>query len=167
MKHFYLLIFIVFFALVGKAQTDTTIIQPVQYKKAPQDLQKLIEKLQQQKKEQTRKDAEIEIDGLLVNNTKTKNGNDFYELFFRDWIAPVNARNYTIFINEKPYRVTTTMIEIKINETVVFQSFLQPRIDIIEGIAQQSIARTQVYLENYEQIVKQLEGEDLSGTGIY
>lgn len=167
MKRFNLLIFIVFIALVGRAQTDTTIIQPAQYKEAPQDLQKLIEKLQQQKKEQTRKDAEIEIDGLLVNNTKTKNGNDFYELFFRDWIAPVNAHNYTIFINEKPYRVTTTMIEIKINETVVFQSFLQPRIDIIEGIAQQSIARTQIYLENYEQIVKQLEGEDLSGTGIY
>ena len=167
MKHFYLLIFIVFIALVGQAQTDTTIIQPVQYKEAPQDLQKLIEKLKQQQKEQTKKDAEIEIDGLLVNNTKTKNGNDFYELFFRDWIAPVNARNYTISINEKPYRITTTMIEIKINETVVFQSFLQPRIDIIEGIAQQSIARTRTYLENYEQIVKQLEGEDLSGTGIY
>ncbi len=167
MKRINLLIFIVFVTLVGQAQTDTTLIQSTQFKEAPQDLQKLIEKLKQQQKEQTKKDAEIEIDGLLVNNTKTKNGNDFYEFFFRDWVAPVNAHNYTIYISEKPYRVTTTMIEIKINETIVFQSFLQPRIDIIELIAQQSIARTRVYLENYEQIVKQLEGEDLSGSGIY
>lgn len=154
----WLFLFTVFW---GFAQTDT-----VQMKTVPQDLQNVLDKIQQQAK-QTKIDADIEIDGLLVNNTKTKNGKDFYELFYRDWNAPPEARNYTIFVFEKPYRLTTTIIEIKINETIVFQSYMQPRLDFIELIAQQAVLQTQRYLENYEQIVKQLEGKDFSGSGIY
>ena len=59
------------------------------------------------------------------------------------------------------------MVEIKINETLVFQSFLQPRGDIVEMLAQQAVARTRLYLQNYEAIIKQLEGDDRSGTGIF
>ncbi len=78
-----------------------------------------------------------------------------------------DARNYSIFISEKPYRLTTTLIEIKINETTVFQSFLQPRGDIVEQLAHQAVAQTQMYLANYEELMRQLEGEDQSGTGIF
>ena len=59
------------------------------------------------------------------------------------------------------------MIEIRINETLVFQSFLQPRSDIVEMLAQQAVTRTALYLQNYEEIVKQLEGADQSGSGIF
>ena len=76
-------------------------------------------------------------------------------------------RNYSIFISEKPYRLTTTMVEIKINETLVFQSFLQPRNEYVEMLAEQAVARTTIYLQNYEEIIRQLEGDDRSGTGIY
>ncbi len=161
MKFLIILVFILGGVANCYSQTDT-----VQVKEAPKELQYLLKEIQSQAN-QIKKDADIEIDGLLVNNTKTKNGNDFYELFYRDWVAPSDARDYSLFITEKPYRLTTTMIEIKINETVVFQSFLQPRIDIIEGTAQQAIAQTQIYLKNYEQIIKQLGGDDLSGSGIF
>ena len=61
----------------------------------------------------------------------------------------------------------TTQIEVRINETLVFQSFLQPRGDIVEQLTHQAVARTQLYLANYEDIKRQLEGDDRSGTGIF
>ncbi|SEU16990.1 curli production assembly/transport component CsgE [Draconibacterium orientale] len=149
------------------AQNDTTIIKNKQMKQAPEELQKLLNDIQQEETQKVSRDAEIEIDGLLIDETKTKNGRDFYDYFFRDWVPPQNAKNYSIFITEKPYRLTTTMIEIRINETLVFQSFLQPRSDIVEILSQQAVARTALYLQNYEEIVKQLEGADQSGSGIF
>ncbi len=153
-------------ALVSRAQTDT-IQNKKQLIEAPENLQKLIEEITAEETKKVSKDADIEIDGLLFDETKTKSGKDFYDYFYQGWEAPAKARNYSIFISEKPYRLTTTMVEIKINETLVFQSFLQPRGDIVEMLAQQAVARTKVYLQHYEEIIKQLEGDDRSGSGIF
>lgn len=109
----------------------------------------------------------IEIDGLLVDDTKTKSGKDFYDLFYGGWMAPLSARNYTITISEKPFRLTTTLIVVLINENTVYQSILQPRLDIIENQSQEAIAITYDYLQNYEEIMKQINGDDMSGSGIY
>jgi len=159
---------LMFFVCVSfcTAQTDTTGAAK-QIKEAPEDLKKLIEEITAEKAKKVSRDAEIEIDGLLVDETKTKSGRDFYEYFYQDWEAPKNAKNYSIFITEKPYRLTTTQIEIKINETLVFQSFLQPRGDIIEMLADQAVVQTKMYLQNYEAIIKQMEGTDRSGSGIF
>jgi len=169
-------LFILFFltiALTGAAQTEPDTVTNVtvqdttkQLKEAPESLKKLIEGITA-KKEEASNDADIEIDGLLFDETKTKSGKDFYDYFYSGWTAPPNAKNYSIFITEKPYRLMTTMIEIKINETTVFQSFLQPRGDIVEQLAKQAVAQTQMYLANYEEIMRQLEGEDQAGSGIF
>ena len=160
-------------AFNGIAQTGTDTVKNStardtikQLKEAPESLKKLIEGITAQTKEAPN-DADIEIDGLLFDQTKTKSGKDFYDYFYSAWVAPDNARNYSIFVDEKPYRLTTTLIEIKINETTVFQSFLQPRNDIMEQLAQQAVAQTQMYLANYEELMRQLEGEDQSGSGIF
>nr|WP_321356815.1 CsgE family curli-type amyloid fiber assembly protein [uncultured Draconibacterium sp.] len=152
-------------AFAGVAQTEAT-QDTLQFKEAPEDLKKLIEEISATK-EKVSSDADIEIDGLLFDETKTKSGRDFYDFFYTAWEAPEGARNYFIYISEKPYRLSTTMIEVKINETPVFQSFLQPRNDIVEQLAQQAVARTQIYLANYEELVRQLDGDDRSGTGIF
>lgn len=153
-------------SLCGYAQKDT--LQPVKtVKEAPADLFELLGKITEQETRKSSSDVELEIDGLLIDETKTKSGKDFYDYFYNGWEAPPNAKNYSIFITEKPYRLTTTMLEIHINETLVFQSFLQPRGEYIEMLAEQAVAQTQVYLQNYEEILRQLEGEDQSGTGIY
>ncbi|WP_297098655.1 CsgE family curli-type amyloid fiber assembly protein [uncultured Draconibacterium sp.] len=156
------------FVCIGfcSAQNDT-IKASKQIKEAPDDLKQLIKEITEEKAQKVSRDADLEIDGLLVDETKTKSGRDFYDLFYRDWEAPANAKNYSIFVTEKPYRLTTTQIQVKINETLVFQSFLQPRGDIVETLAQQAVARTQIYLQNYEAILKQLEGADRAGSGIF
>lgn len=152
--------------LLNTAQPDTLLRDSIQLKEAPKSLQKLIDEIKILK-EKVSKDAELELDGMLFDETKTKSGNDFYDIFYSLWEAPPEARNFLIYITERPYRLTTTQIEVRINEMIVFISFLQPRADIVEQLAEQAVAQTQMYLANYEDVMRQLEGDDQAGTGIY
>ena len=164
------------FTLTSVAQTDTLLLNTVkpdtilqdttQLKKTPESLQKLFEEIKESS-EKVSKDSDLELDGMIFDETKTKAGKDFYDFFYSNWVAPPNARNYLIYITEKPYRLTTTQIEIRINEFVVFVSFLQPRAEIVEQLAEQAVAQTQLYLANYEELMRQLEGDDQAGTGIF
>lgn len=148
------------------SQTDTLLQDTTRLKEAPERLRKLIEEIKVSK-EKVSRDADLELDGMLFDETKTKSGKDFYDLFYSQWEAPPEARNFLIYITEKPYRLTTTQIEVRINEITVFISFLQPRADIVEQLAEQAVAQTQMYLANYEELMRQLEGDDQAGTGIF
>lgn len=134
-------------------------------KPVPESLKKLFEQVIKQPSKPN--DDEIEIDGLLVDDTKTKTGKDFYDLFYNNWEAPKDAKNYTITVSEKPFRLTSTLIVVSINDNPVYQSILQPRQDIVEGLSEDAILTTQSYLANYEEIMKQLNGDDMTGSGIY
>lgn len=146
----------------GRADT-TKVIQD-----APEELKSLLESITKSVvNENNGGDLNLEIDGLVIDETKTKSGKEFYDLFYRDWVPPDGAKNYTVFIVEKPFRLNQTFVEVSINETMVYQSFLQPRYEYIENIALESITSTQFYLSQYEELLKQLGGEDQSGSGIF
>ena len=177
MRYLLTILFLSTFTLTGHTQPDSLINATVradsllkdttQVKEAPESLQKLFGEITKQQTEEVSTDAELELDGMLFDETKTKSGKDFYDYFYSNWEAPPDARNFSKFITEKPYRLTTTQIEVKINETLVFQSFLQPRADIVEELAQYAVSQTQMYLANYEELMRQMEGKDQAGTGIY
>jgi len=134
-------------------------------KKLPSTMKKIIEQVI--KKPFNANDIEIEIDGLLIDDTKTKAGKDFYDLFYSQWEAPTGVKNYSITLSEKPFRLTSTLIAIFINEEVVYQAILQPRQELIENQTEEAISMVEDYLSNYEEIMKQLNGDDMAGTGIY
>ena len=152
--------------LLNTVKTDTLLQDTIQLKEAPKSLQKLIEEIKTSE-EKAKNGSDLEIDGMLFDETKTKVGKDFYDFFYSKWEAPPNAHNYLIYITEKPFRLTTTEIEVRINEITVFMSFLQPRADLVEQLAEQAVAQTQMYLANYEELMRQLEGDDQAGTGIF
>lgn len=137
----------------------------IKTKPVPQSLKNLFEQVVKQPDKSN--DVEIEIDGLLVDDTKTKMGKDFYDLFYGSWQAPKGAKNYTITVSEKPFRLTSTQIVVSINENPVYQAILQPRQDVVEALSMDAIANTQNYLVNYEEIMKQLNGDDMTGSGIF
>lgn len=145
---------------------SASIEDSIKTKSIPAELKKLLEEVTQQKAVKTN-DIEIEVDGLLVDDTKTKSGKEFYDMFYNGWIAPSIAKNYTITISEKPFRLTSTMIAVSINDNLVYQAILQPRQDIIESQTEEAIYITQDYLTNYEEIIKQLNGDDMNGSGIF
>jgi len=154
----------VLFCTPFTGQKDSIKTKPV-----PASLKKLLEQVVREvtKQPSKSKDYEIEIDGLLVDDTKTKTGKDFYDLFYSSWEAPKGAKNYTITVSEKPFRLSSTLIVVSINDNTVYQSILQPRQDIVEGLSADAILTAQSYLANYEEIMKELNGEDMAGSGIF
>jgi len=111
---------------------------------------------------------QIEIDRLIMDETISKAGYDFIDLFntLWSWPEPLTG-SFIMIITERPYRGISTQLVISINDLVVFESFLQSRYDFLESLAEMAVEQATAYLFNYEEIRKQLEGDDTKGTGIY
>lgn len=108
--------------------------------------------------EAIRSSADLEVDGLIVDETITKIGRDFYDVFHRQWEAPPSAKNFTILIKERPTRGNGALIQVALNDELLFEQQLQPRFDVIEETA--SYVATGLYeylLRNHLQ--QQLEAE--------
>ncbi|HLN53155.1 MAG TPA: CsgE family curli-type amyloid fiber assembly protein [Lentimicrobium sp.] len=109
----------------------------------------------------------MEIQGLIIDQTRTKAGHDFYELLYNAWEDPPEVENYVIKIEEKPYRVNVTMLEVWVDDEILGSTILQPRQDLIEELVVSVNQALKEYLINRKEVMKQLESEDVSGTGIF
>jgi len=110
---------------------------------------------------------DLEIEGIIVDATQTKIGRDFYDNFFSNWEPAENLPNLSVIISERPLPTRGTQVIVTIEDNVVFQRFVQPRIDEIEENSREAVQLATQYLENYQTVQKQLQGDDLIGTGIY
>jgi curli production assembly/transport component CsgE len=111
---------------------------------------------------------DLEIDQLVVNQTLSKAGNDFYELFYSKWSWPYTAEgSFIIIISERPTFGNTTIVEIMLNEVIAYENFIQSRYDVLDELSNSAIESLQQIILNYAEVIKQLDGEDISGTGIY
>jgi len=110
---------------------------------------------------------DLEIEALIIDETITKLGHDFYDDFYSLWEAPDTIKNYSITIQEKPLPQLGTQISISVNEIEIFRQFIQPRIEIVEEMANYAVRLSSEYIENYESIQSSLQGDDLKGTGIF
>lgn len=104
---------------------------------------------------------------MLVDETITKVGRDFYEIFYQQWNAPESSINYTLFVREKPRAGIGSQIAVYMNDTEVFAQNIQPRYDMIEAAVGYAVDMTYSHIQNYESITLQLGSEDQQGTGIY
>lgn len=140
----------------------------------PQDTTKQIKKekpattapLHNQYEQYIRNSAELEIDGLIVDETITKTGRDFYEVFQRQWEAPPTAKNFTILIEELPSRGNISVVSLSVNEHKLFEQALQPRYDTIEEVATYMVGVVYEYLLN-DQLNRQLEEEGKKAYEVY
>ncbi len=90
-------------------------------------------------------DEGLEITGLVLDETKTKGGHDFYDFFTVNWRA-VKGIQYTIHIAEQPDRSRGSFIKVLINEKQVYFRRLNPRTDAIEEAAKLAVQRTRYIL---------------------
>ncbi|MFK7810426.1 MAG: curli-like amyloid fiber formation chaperone CsgH [Saprospiraceae bacterium] len=109
----------------------------------------------------------IEIDGLIIDETRTKPARDFYEIFYSKWTAPRGARDFTITIRELPSRGRSAQITVIVNDKPIYQRFLQPRLDVIEAMVDQSIFFISRHLVKTEDVKQQMQQEDHKGSGIF
>lgn len=82
----------------------------------------------------------LEIGGLIINETRSKLGKDFFNTFYQFWDAPENAPNFLLTISERPIPGMGTMITINLDRQPIYQSKLQPRNTVIEQQARQAVA---------------------------
>jgi len=113
------------------------------------------------------KDPETEIGGLVIDLTKSKQGRDFFELFYQGYSSLGKQASNNIIVEELPARGTISRIGVKVNETLIFQRFLTPRASIVEENANFAVQVIASFLQNNENLDKQLENEDVQGTGIF
>lgn len=68
--------------------------------------------------------AEVELKGLLLNQTRTFAGQAFYKAFVDAWLTidPDNA--YTLVISERPSARNGSQITVKYADQVVYQQFI-------------------------------------------
>jgi len=84
------------------------------------------------------------IEGLVVDESKTKFGKDFYDNFFSVYNQYPTKYKFIILISEMPYRGQTSIIQVKIDQDVVHEFYTNPNEEYLKyqvGMALQNIAR--------------------------
>jgi hypothetical protein len=90
----------------------------------------------------------FQILGLVVEDTKTKSGKDFYDRFFFYYNYSNIKGNQVVEVKEMFTFRRTTRIIITIGDEVIAEFFAYPNEEYIEEIAKQSVQRVYKYFEN-------------------
>jgi len=155
---------------------DTIIISPYDttaIKSIPERIESIIRQKEEEKKrknlilEEKGEAISYELDGLIIDETISKIGHDFYKYYRDYWHPPEGAKNYTIYIGEKLMPGMGNLVFIKIDDQKVFENRITPKDYTIEQTAQYATNRIKAYLKQTLLIQQQLEEGDMSGTGIY
>lgn len=110
---------------------------------------------------------DLEIGEMVFDETITKVGRDFYELFFNGWSNPTQIRDFSISISEKPMPGVGTQITVTIDDQEILKQFVRPNQEMIEILAEYTVGLVSQYLLNYQEIQAQLQSADQIGTGIF
>lgn len=141
-------------------------------KQLPPELKKLIPSAKNKPITSSRKSSAsvpvdvLEIDGLIIDETRSKIARDFYDLFYKKWIAPAGAKNFSIYIKEEPSRGRGAQVSLTLNDQKIFQNFVPPRYDALENVVNFAIRVTRARLRDRANIDTQLKEEDQMGSGI-
>ncbi|AQG80864.1 CsgE family curli-type amyloid fiber assembly protein [Spirosoma montaniterrae] len=142
--------------------------------------------------EETMSEAVLTDEGtetLLLDNTRSKIGRDFYDAFFRRYaelpkaISPLmpadttqkigpnvelDVNAFIVTIDETPaFGVGTTIISVTLNDQVIWQNYVQFRAEVIELYAFNAAEVANQYVLNYQDVQRSLESEDQRGSGIF
>jgi len=93
----------------------------------------------------------LSIGGLVINDTRTTIGSDFYDVFYSRWETPKGAGNVTVRVLEQPRPNLGTRIVVEVEDQSVFRANLRPRLNQIRQAARGALARVHRYIrERYE-----------------
>jgi curli production assembly/transport component CsgE len=110
-------------------------------------------------------DSPIEIDGLILNQTKTRTGHEFYRQFSALWEPPSDASEFNIIIIENATPQWGSIIQIKVNEAVVFQNISKPNDAAIKDLAGKAVERVREYITVYVRDLEKFKDDDLATNG--
>jgi curli production assembly/transport component CsgE len=154
-------------------QNTVSSAQDTSNKEVPPALRKLVEQYEEQVKSDTTSqendpaERDFVLNNLVMDETLSKMGRDFYNFFYDNWDPPKTEQSFTIYIREMPSPGMGNMIQVKINYDEIFRQRISPKQEYIKQLARMAVKQSENYIANYEEIQQQLGGEDMEGTGIY
>ncbi|MBU2028277.1 curli production assembly/transport protein CsgE [Patescibacteria group bacterium] len=108
---------------------------------------------------------DVEIDGLIMDQTKSKLGHDFANNFTLSWETA--ATGYNIVIDEQADFRAGSWVSLEVNGSLVFKALLKPNPEEIEALVKEAIESSNDYLFNLSEVIKAFEEEkDVKGDGI-
>jgi len=110
---------------------------------------KQVKEAKAQQKQQIIDPPALEIDGIIMDETMSKSGREFYELFFAYWVKPLGYTNYYLKIKERPFQFNNTLIEVYLKEQLIYQQMMKRRFDEVEQMAKSAVgvAQGQIHRE--------------------
>lgn len=97
-----------------------------------------------------KEDDYVGLRGIVTENTKTKPGHDFYRLFYSNYtLKKINGKRI-VKVNEKISLGRNTVIEVKIDNTIVHQFFVRPTRDFLIKESERAIYRVSKFFINLE-----------------
>jgi len=115
--------------------------------------------------------GEVEIDGLIIDQTQTRIGQEFYQNFVTFWEAPPGIEDYNILITEMANPTWGSWIWIEVgglvSKEIVYRETLKPRLEEIEETAKKGVEVVREYLYRLIEYGKEVAEKDMKGTGIY
>lgn len=142
---------------IDEDTTDTSNFSLEEFRSAFEEVIKQKEK-SNTKNEDVNQDPVLNFDALVLDETRSKMGRDFYELFYQKWKTPPEASDITLTITEQPSPGLGSVIIIKLDYDQVFSVRLQPRYEYIEAVSQQAVTECYNIIQNQLQVRKQLTG---------
>ena len=104
------------------------------------------------------------ITGLVISETMTKIGNEFFEQFCLLWEPPTTGLSgYNVLISEKASPMWGAWITVSVDDVAIWNKVLKPRSEEIEAEVEEARAIVYEYVSNYDQY--QMQTEDMRGTG--
>jgi hypothetical protein len=93
----------------------------------------------------------VALGGMVINETISTIGRNFYDVFYSRWEAPSEASNFTVRIAEQYAPSLGSQVVVRVDETAIFRSYLQPNFAEIRKAALRALARTERYLKRQYQ----------------
>ena len=98
------------------------------------------------------------LGGLILDETRSKMGNNFYSVFYKHWEDPKDVQNFTITVSEQPMPSRGTMVQVEIDNQLVFKNRLEPRYYKTEQAAKRAVKICQRRLQRIAAMENELAG---------
>ena len=98
------------------------------------------------------------LGGLILDETRSKMGSNFYSVFYKQWTDPQNVQNFTVTVSEQPMPSRGTMVQVKIDNQLVYRSRLEPRYYKTEQAAKKAVRICQRKLKRIATMDDELAG---------
>ena len=157
---------------VNIKETDTTIVLLLLYEDEKivgkdrkvlhglQDLgdfnQNTVKRLPENKDVKNNEDDGLVLKGIVLEDTKTKAGTDFYNFFYSKYLENKIEGNKIVTVKEELSLANTTKIVILVEKDVVVEFIINPRTDFLRSMADVSIRRVYNYFLRKEKTKNQI-----------